>query len=87
MADETIASAKLAAWLDAKNVTQRELARVFGVSPATATYWCSGESRPSHARALALEAWTDGAVPASSWLDAEERSEFDRLAQLGPFQR
>jgi transcriptional regulator with XRE-family HTH domain len=85
MATTAKAHKLLTGWLDSKKLTQRELARVFGVSPATATYWCNGEGRPSHMRALAIEAWTEGAVPASSWFGAQEQTEFERLAAIGPF--
>lgn len=74
---------ELAKWLAKTNTTQAEMARVFGVSPATICHWLGGtRNGPSHERALAIAAWTSGAIPARAWLRADELEAFDLLAAI-----
>jgi len=78
-------SATLGAWLDAHAIPQAEMGRVFNVSAVTIHYWVTGDRKPSHQRALAIEAWTSGAIPAASWLDDAARKDSEALAAIEPY--
>lgn len=60
---------RLSAYLKEKNETASAFARRFKppLSRATVSRLMSGERRPSHPLALAIEQATAGAVPADSW--------------------
>jgi len=78
-------SATLGAWLDAHAIPQAEMGRVFNVSAVTVHYWVTGERCPSHQRALAIEAWTSGAIPAVAWLDEQAKNDAAALAAIVPY--
>ncbi len=75
----------LDAWLRANSIPQAEMGRIFGVSAVTVHYWVAGERCPSHQRALAIEAWTSGAIPAVAWLDEQAKNDADALAAIVPY--
>ena len=78
-------SVALDAWLHANSIPQAEMGRVFNVSAVTVHYWVTGERCPSHQRALAIEAWTAGAIPAVAWLDEQAKNYAAALAAIVPF--
>jgi DNA-binding transcriptional regulator YdaS (Cro superfamily) len=73
------------AWLKKKNVPQLTAARVLLVSPSAVSCWLSARRVPSAAWREAIERWTGGDVPASSWLTREERAIEAELARVAPF--
>lgn len=78
-------SVALDAWLKANSISQAEMGRVFSVSAVTVHYWVTGERCPSHQRALAIEAWTSGAIPAVAWLDEQAKNDAAALAAIVPY--
>lgn len=78
-------SVALDAWLRANLISQAEMGRVFSVSAVTVHYWVTGERCPSHQRALAIEAWTSGAIPAVAWLDEQAKNDAAALAAIVPY--
>lgn len=78
-------SVALDAWLRANSISQAEMGRVFSVSAVTVHYWVTGERCPSHQRALAIEAWTSGAIPAVAWLDEQAKNDAAALAAIVPY--
>jgi transcriptional regulator with XRE-family HTH domain len=78
-----IAHRELRKWLAKTNTTQAKMARIFGVSQATICHWLAGKRNgPNYARALAIAAWTGGAIPARAWLCDDELEAFDALAAI-----
>lgn len=70
----------LARWLRESGRTQVEVWRALGVMPSAVSRWVSGKSCPSVAHAIALERFTEGAVPVGSWLtDAERKALLEPL--------
>lgn len=55
------------------------VAKSLGVAGATLSLWLSGKRRPDHPYRVAIERYTDGAIPAASWATAAER----RAASMG----
>lgn len=78
-------SVALDAWLKANSISQAEMGRVFSVSAVTVHYWVTGERCPSHQRALAIEAWTSGVIPAVAWLDEQAKNDAAALAAIVPY--
>lgn len=73
----------LRAFLTTHDAPQALAARVLGVSAPAVHDWIHRKRSPSAPFRAALERWTDGAVPASSWLDGDE---LELVAQLGRVQ-
>ena len=62
------AGAKLwKSWLEAAGLTYGEAAAQLGVHRVSAFHWADGVKRPSAEHAEAIEVFTSGQVPASSW--------------------
>ena len=75
----------LSRWLAFHGVPQAVCALAIGVSQAAVSDWSRGKKVPEARYRNAIERWTSGAVPASSWLPAEERAELERLENLEPY--
>lgn len=58
-------------WLVDNRMTMAEFARQFGCDGLTAQYWTYGQVLPSYVNAFRLDAFTNGAIPAASWLGTE----------------
>lgn len=56
----------LRAWRASTKVSQAKLARAFGIAQPAIALW-ERRGRPDLANAIALQAHTGGAVPASAW--------------------
>ena len=76
----------LSRWRALYSVPQAVCALAMGVSQAAVSDWTRGKKIPEARYRNAIERWTSGAVPASSWLPAEERAELERLENLEPYQ-
>ncbi len=66
------AANRLRAWRTTANVSQSQLAKVFGLKQPAVALW-ENRGRPDLARALELQAFTGGAVMAVVWGYSEER--------------
>jgi len=71
----------LDAFLRNRAITNQAAADALKVSRPSVLYWRTGERLPDAAARVAIELWTGGSVPESSWLSDEERA---RLAALIP---
>lgn len=63
----------LARWLRERGKQQKDVWHALLVDPASLSRWVNGKGRPGLAQAIALERFTEGAVPVSSWLTESER--------------
>lgn len=61
-------SALFAGFLEKHGVSRRVAAAGLGVSKTTIMFWAKGAQRPELAHRTAIETWTSGAVPATSWV-------------------
>lgn len=77
-----IANEELAKYLVRTNTSQAAMARVFGVTRTAVHLWLAGIRRPSWRHALAIEAWTNGAIPARAWLREEQLEAFAALDRI-----
>lgn len=77
-------SRRLAAWLEREKVAQAALARALGVSGACVSDWLARKRLPGELYRAAIDRYTSGAVPATSWQDARERALAEKLAELRP---
>ena len=77
-----IANEELGKYLVKTNTSQAALARVFGVSRTAVHLWLGNIRRPSWRHALAIEAWTGGAIPARAWLREEQLEAFAALDRI-----
>lgn len=53
---------------------QHDLAAAFGISRPHLSLLLAGKKRPSLELAIRIERATDGAVPATSWIDVPEKT-------------
>jgi transcriptional regulator with XRE-family HTH domain len=60
---------KLQQHLETHNIARREFADRIGVDQSVLSRFCRGLARPGLDNAVAIERATDGAVPASYWVD------------------
>lgn len=60
---------KLTTYLSETSTSQAKLSEALGISRGHMSLLASGERKPSLELAVAIERATDGAVPASSWVD------------------
>lgn len=74
--------AALHAVITAAGLTYDSAARALGATKVAVWSWCHTGSRPNARLRLAIERWTRGAVPASSWLSADERVRLDSVEPL-----
>ena len=74
--------ALLKAFLKKNKLSQADASRALDVSGVVVCLWCSGKQRPRTEYRDALEIWTSGAVPASSWESAEDR---EAVSHVKPF--
>lgn len=74
--------AVLRAVIMAAGLTYDAAAKAIGATKVAVWSWCHTDARPNARFALAIERWTRGAVPASSWLSAFERARFDAVEPL-----
>lgn len=75
---------RLKDWMNEHDMSAEDVGAQVGVSKTAIYQWVSGESRPTKAlHQRKIEAITRGAVLASEWLTAEERSELAALAPAG----
>ena len=72
----------VAKWLDAKGKgAAAVMAKALGVSPASVTHWKKATQRPRDEQRRKLALYTEGAVPADSWLSQAERK---AIAEVRP---
>lgn len=71
----------LAAFLKSNGISMAAAARDLGVADPTVLDWRRGRKRPTAHHRQAIETWTRGAVPASSWMTKGER----RALNVAPF--
>lgn len=77
----------LARFIEKTGVSRREAARQLHVSHPTLLAWIDGSRTPEvGARREAIERWTSGQVPASSWENDEERAKREAIEAVAPFQ-
>lgn len=60
---------KLTTYLSETSISQAKLSDALGISRSHMSLLVSGERKPGLDLAVAIERATDGAVPASSWVD------------------
>jgi len=60
---------KLQHHLETNHIARREFADRIGVDQSVLSRFCRGLARPGLDKAVAIERATDGAVPASYWVD------------------
>lgn len=60
---------KLQHHLETNNIARREFADLIGVDQSVLSRFCRNLARPGLDKAIAIERATDGAVPASYWVD------------------
>lgn len=77
-----IASEELAKYLVKTNTSQATMARVFGVTRTAVHSWLAGIRRPNWRHALAIAAWTRGAIPARAWLREGQLEAFAALDRI-----
>lgn len=70
-------------FLDKNRLSRLEAARLLKVAPSFIHYWIHGTA-PSAAYRQLIEKWTQGEVPANSWLSS---SELDRIDGIEPFRK
>lgn len=59
-------------FLEDNGILQSAAALAIGVSAPTMSDWLAGHKRPSDHMRTIIARWTNGAVPESAWLFAEE---------------
>jgi hypothetical protein len=72
----------LRGFLDRHDVTQIAASKALGVSDPTINDWLKMAKRPVAHHRDAIAVWTNGEVPAESWVRDEER---DAVARVRPF--
>lgn len=60
---------KLNEHLKTHNIGRREFADLIGVDQSVLSRFCNSLARPGLDKAVAIERATDGAIPASYWVD------------------
>lgn len=60
---------KLACYLDAEGINQKDFAALLGVAQGTVSRIASGAKRPGLALAVKIESLTEGKVPVASWVE------------------
>jgi len=77
-------SEKLEEFISDNGLTKLAAAKYLGVSDPTIYDWVTGIKRPKSHHRRAIEIWTNGKVPAESWLfDDEKRS----ISIVKPFRK
>lgn len=71
-------------WLSAKPGRSEWLGQKLNVSKTTMTSWRSGRGMPTLERAFLIERFTEGQVPAVSWLNPERLKVLERGIKLSP---
>ncbi len=69
-------------FLDRHDVTQIAASKALGVSDPTINDWLKRAKRPVAHHRDAIAVWTNGEVPADSWVRDDER---DAVARVRPF--
>ena len=65
---------KLDEHLKQNSIRRRDFAEQIGVHESVLSRFCNGLARPALDTAFAIERATDGAVPASSWVEAHKEA-------------
>lgn len=60
--------------LKQNNIRRRDFAAEIGVHESVLSRFCNGLARPALDTAFAIERATNGAVPASSWVDDQAKA-------------
>jgi transcriptional regulator with XRE-family HTH domain len=74
----------LAEFIRVHGLSLRDAARGIGTSKTSLIFWLRGDQRPRAEVRDAIEKWTSGAVPASSWLLPGEVLPVDRVSPFTP---
>ncbi len=74
----------LARFLTAAGVSIYQLAEAIHVPARTLYHWTSGKAGISLRGALAIEAWSAGAVPARAWLSPESQRQLIAISMGQP---
>ncbi len=60
---------KLKQHLETHGISRKDFAEQIGIDQSVLSRFCNSLARPGLDKAIAIERATDGAVPASSWVD------------------
>ncbi len=82
MAEQNTGPELFAAFLEEHGITQLAASAAIGVSAPTVHDWIAETKRPRTHHRQAIEVWTGGEVPASSW---ETEAERGAVANVVPF--
>lgn len=72
------------AFLEANRVGPSDAGKALDVAPSTIIDLRRGSKRPKQPLAARIARWTDGAVPETMWLTAEERVDIARTKPFEP---
>lgn len=75
----------MAKWLRDRRIKQTTVARVLLVTPSAVHDWLLHKRTPSLQFRDALERWTSGAVPATSWLSSQDLALLQHLTKVEPY--
>jgi DNA-binding transcriptional regulator YdaS (Cro superfamily) len=65
---------KLDDHLKSQSIRRRDFAQEIGVHESVLSRFCNGLARPALDTAFAIERATNGAVPASSWVEDQQKA-------------
>jgi transcriptional regulator with XRE-family HTH domain len=76
-------------FLETNRIAQAQFAKAMGVSEASVSGWVSDGGRqdtPRDFHRKRIERWTKGAVPADSWVTADEKAAIEEIEPFAPSQ-
>jgi len=77
--DAKTGAERLREFLKDRGIPLREAAKGIRVSHPAIVQWLDGTAKPSAPHREALDRWTNGAVPAESWLEPHEATRLDEI--------
>jgi len=80
---QTRGAVLLGGFLKKNSITRAAAGQAIGVADPTVCDWVGGKKRPRHEMRVAIETWSNGAVPAESWMTAAEKRAAQK--QVQPF--
>lgn len=60
-------------------VTMEAASEAIGTTKASMSLWATGQNQPRTEFRMAIEKWTRGEVPATSWMTSHDRKVVDRV--------
>lgn len=76
---------RLGEFLEKHRIKKRVAADAIGIAHPSLIAWLRGASRPSDAHKRAIEVWTGGAIPFTSWFSPSELRVRDRIEHIAPY--